>query len=543
MIGHDVRRLQPRSPGLPSRCSSAVARLILAALGLTAACSQAAIEDPVQLDGGQIGGGETIASGVRVYRGIPFAAPPVGELRWRAPQPVPAWDGVRDASQFGDVCIQPEGQGRLNIAAMDGSPVRSEDCLYLNVWTPAEGADDDLPVMVYFFGGAFTEGAGSVPLYDGASLAERGAVVVTMNYRLGPFGFFAHPALTADSPLGTSGNYGIMDMLASLNWVQTNIGAFGGDPGNVTIFGQSAGAMAIASLMASPQAEGLFHRAIGQSIMGGGVLPGMATLAAAEAGGVEQADNAGVSTVDELRAMSAEDVTASFRSAGMIVDNWAIPEDPSAVFAAGRQNPVDALFGANRDEAFFPPMATPEQFESQARQQYGALADTYLAVYPHGSDAEAGQSTVEAFRDQAFWNAHRYADYQRQLGRSAYVFFFAQNPPAEQGGAPLPATHASEVPYVFDNLGQDALFPDRSIPALAAASEPDQRVADQMASYWVNFARSGNPNGPGLPDWPAHAGLRAVNAAVLDADPESETLPALPRMQFYDSVLEERLSD
>jgi para-nitrobenzyl esterase len=425
---------------------------------------------------------------------------------------------------------------------MEGSPPLSEDCLYLNVWTPAESAADRLPVMVYFFGGAFTEGAGSVPLYDGTALAKKGAVVVTMNYRLGAFGFFAHPSLTAGSSHKSSGNYGIMDMLASLEWVKANIEAFGGDPGNVTIFGQSAGAMAIASLVASPRAAGLFHRAIAQSIMGAGVAPGMTTLARAEEAGLAAASEAGATTAAELRALSADDVVAKFRSAGMIVDGWLIPEDPALTFAAGRQNPVDVLFGANKDESFFPARTTPEQFEEQARGRFGDLADDYLAVYPHATNEEAGVASAETFRDQTFWNARRYAEYQRKRGNEAYVFFFAQNPPAPTGEAPLPATHASEVPYVFNNLGELPLFPDRSIPELAAASAPDLQIADQMASYWVNFARTGNPNGSKLPSWPAHRSLDQIEAAVLDSDPASESLPSAERMRVFDALLERQLA-
>src|SRR5690606_27978978 len=267
----------------------------LVGLAAAATAGHAAIEDPVRLDAGLVSGGETTESGVRVFRGLPFAAPPVGENRWRAPQPVEPWDGVRDASKFGNVCIQAETEPRyVNIANMEGSPPLSEDCLYLNVWTPAESADDELPVMVFFYGGAFTDGGGAAPLYDGTALAERGAVVVTMKCRLGPFGVLAHPALTAESEHKSSGNYGIMDMVASLEWVQRNIAAFGGDPGNVTIFGQSAGAMAITSLMTSPVAEGLFHRAIAQSIMGGAVAPNgpNATLAAQEQQGLDNAQAA-----------------------------------------------------------------------------------------------------------------------------------------------------------------------------------------------------------------------------------------------------------
>jgi para-nitrobenzyl esterase len=271
-------------------------------------------------------------------------------------------------------------------------------------------------------------------------------------------------------------------------------------------------------------------------------MPGMSTLARAEAQGVEAAEKAGVSTAAELRAMSAADVTANFRSAGMIVDNWAIPEDPAVVFAAGRQNPVDVLFGANRDESFFAARTTPEQFEEQARGRYGDMADGYLAVYPHATPEAAGIATAEAFRDQAFWNARRYAAYQRQLGRDGYVYFFTQNPPSADGGS-LPATHASEVPYVFDNLGQLPLFPDRSDPELAAASADDRKVADLMSSYWVNFARSGDPNGRGLPRWPELRDLDHMDAVILDADPKSEQLPSLARMKFYDRVLDHSLGE
>ena len=516
---------------------------LLCAAGLLAAVTAACADltDSVRLDTGLVSGAPAAAPGVRVYKGIPFAAPPVGALRWREPQPPAHWDGVRAATEFGDVCIQPPGQDRLNIAAMEGSPPMSEDCLYLNVWTPATAASDRLPVMVYFFGGAFTEGSGSVPLYDGTALAAKGAVVVTMNYRLGAFGFFVHPALTADSSHNASGNYGIMDMLASLEWVKRNAAAFGGDPGNVTLFGQSAGAMAIASLIASPRGEGLFQRAIAQSIMGPGVAPGMTTLDEAEARGLAAANEAGVGTAEALRAMAADQVVARFRSAGMIVDGWAIPEDPAIVYAEGRQNPVDVLFGANKDESFFPARTTPEQFREQAQGRFGELADRYLATYPHATNEEAGIASAETFRDQTFWNARRYAEYQRGRGNEAYVFFFAQNPPAPAGQPPLPATHASEVPYVFDNLGQLPLFPDRSVPDLAAASAADLKVADQVSSYWVNFARSGDPNGASLPPWPAHRGLERVDAAILDAEPASEALPSLERLGVFDALLERQL--
>ena len=510
-----------------------------------AAASPAGIAEPIRLDVGLLGGGTESSSKVRVYKGIPFAAPPVGELRWAAPAPVAKWDGTRDASKFGNICIQPPGptegpQARLNIAVLPDSPPMDEDCLYLNVWTGAAAASERRPVMVYFFGGAFTEGAGSVPLYDGDALAQKGAVVVTMNYRLGPYGFFAHPALTADSPHKASGNYGLMDMLASLRWVKSNIAAFGGDPGNVTVFGQSAGAMAIGSLVASPESAGLFHRAISQSgaWMGLGLSPGMRTLASAEEVGQKAASDAGVSTVEQMRAMSTADVTAKFRSAGMIVDGWIIPEDPSVTFAANRQNPVDVLVGSNKEEAFFPPNVTVAQFEERARMRWGDLADEYLALYPHATDADAGRSQAEDFRDGAFWHMRLFADYQAKRGNKAWLFYFAQNPPAPSGEPPRPATHASEVPYVFNNLGQLPLFPDRSVAELAKASAPDRKVAEQMSSYWVNFARTGDPNGTGLPAWHAHEALASERAAILDADPASERTPDPARLALLDKLYE-----
>jgi para-nitrobenzyl esterase len=486
---------------------------------------------------GRIRGADSEVDGIRVFRGIPFAAPPVGDLRWRAPRPVEPWSGVRDATDFGNICIQPPGRGRLNIAVLPDSPPMSEDCLYLNVWTPADSASDRLPVMVYFFGGAFTEGAGSIPLYDGTAMASHGAVIVTMNYRLGAFGFFAHPALTADSDTGSSGNYGLADMLGSLEWVKSNIAAFGGDPNNVTVFGQSAGGMAIGSLVASSEAEGLFHRAISQSgaWMGLGMSAGMRTLASAQEAGVQQATAAGASTAAELRALPADQVVQHLRSAGMIVDGWIIPEDPSDTFAEGRQNRVDVLAGANTDESIFTRDLSVAQFEEQARRRWGDLADQYLALYPHATDEEATASAAQTSSDGAFWLSRIYADYQRKLGQKAWLYLFAQNPPGGSG-PDFPAAHAAELPYVFNNVGELPLFPDGSIPYYAAMSEPDRRLGEMMSAYWVNFARSGDPNGPGLPRWPAFSGLDRVDAAILDADPASESLPSIERMKVHDAL-------
>jgi para-nitrobenzyl esterase len=328
-------------------------------------------------------------------------------------------------------------------------------------------------------------------------------------------------------------------MVASLRWVQSNIAAFGGDPGNVTVFGQSAGAMAIGSLVTSPGTKGLIHRAIGQSgsWMGLGPSAAMATRARAEDAGLKAATDAGATTAERLRAMSAADVTAKFRSAGMIVDGWIVPEDPSEVFAAGRQNPVDVLVGSNRDDLSFAPQnATPEQFEERGRARWGVLADQYFRLYPHATDEEASKSQADSSNDGAFWHMRLFADYQKKQGRQAWLFYFAQNPPAPAGQPPLPAAHASELPYVFNNLGKPALFPDPSEPALARASAPDRKVADQMSSYWVNFARTGNPNGAGLPTWQEHQVGESDRAIILDADPSSEKLPTKARLELYDKL-------
>lgn len=472
--------------------------------------SDTQVSETIELANGTVSSDLVSDSGVRSFRGLPFAAAPVGDNRWRAPQPVEPWDGVRDASEFGNVCIQADTRPRyINIANMDGSPELSEDCLYLNVWTPAESANDALPVMVFFYGGAFTDGGGAPPLYDGTALAERGAVVVTMNYRLGPFGFLAHPALTAESDYSSSGNYGILDMVASLEWVQNNIEAFGGDPDNVTIFGQSAGAMAITSLMTSPLTEGLFHRAIAQSIMGGGASPNgpNATLEAQEQAGLQAAQAAGLETLEEMRALSSDEVREIFRAQTMIVDNYVIPEDPAIVFAEGRQHDVDVLMGAN----------------------YAEMAFGGGGIDPNNNPS-----------DRIFWVARRIAEYQRAAGQNAWVYWFTQNGAGSDENLPV---HASEVKYVFDNLGEIPLFPDSSDAETIAASEADQALADRMASYWVNFARTGDPNGEGLPEWPAHAGSDNVSAAILDADPASKSLPSAEAMQQLDAQLEQQLDN
>jgi para-nitrobenzyl esterase len=490
------------------------ATLVLAASVLV----PAAAPDPVRTDTGLLAPAANSPEGVRVFRGIPFGAPPVGPLRWKAPQPVARWDGVRKADQFGPVCVQPKGVGRLNVSVdMPDSPRADEDCLYLNVWTAAARATERRPVMVWIFGGAYTEGAGSSRHNDGEALARKGAVLVTFNYRLGPFGFFSHPELTKESGHNASGNYAVMDALAALTWVQKNIAAFGGDPANVTIFGESAGASLSAGLVGSPLAKGLFRRAISESgaWMGLSMAP-MRSLASAEAPGGRGTSPMMALRLAELRAKSTDEIGKGLRGAGMIADGWVIPEDLSLTFAAGRQNSVDVLIGSNKDEgSFILRGPTTEQWTSRVRGRWGDLADAYLKLYPAGSDAEAARSSEAAFRDEMAWHMRLYAQAQAKLGKQAYLYYFTHEPPVDPGKPNLRATHTAEIPYVFNNLKAVRVFPDGSSPELASASEAERKLADIVSSYWVNFARAGNPNGKGLAPWPAYRDKATGRAMIL----------------------------
>ena len=461
--------------------------LTLAVVAATTVTTPAAIPDTVAISTGRLSG-VALPSGVRAFKGIPFAAAPVGDLRWKEPQPPDKWEGVRKAEQFSNVCVQPSQLNRVpNNVTVDlpDSPKTSEDCLYLNVWTAAGRANERLPVMVWIFGGAYTEGGGSSKHNDGESLAKKGVVLVTFNYRLGPFGFFAHPELTSESGHNASGNQALMDAIATLRWVKTNIAAFGGDPGNVTIFGESAGAAMVGGLVGSPVANGLFHRAISESgaWMGLGMGP-MTPRAQAErpqvltpgGRGSRGRDDASppaspppppppLAPLAELRARSTEEVVKTLRGSGMIVDGWIVPEDLSITFANGKQNAVDVIAGSNKDE-------------------HTSLGGNV------------------AFRDTMMWAMRLFAERQTAAGKRAYWYFFTHEPPVDPGGKDLKATHATEIVYVFNNLWAPRVIPDISSPKLAIASERDRKMADEMSSYWVNFAKNGDPNGRGLPNWP-----------------------------------------
>ena len=454
--------------------------------------------ETVRVEQGLLAGASGVHAEVRVYKGIPYAAPPVGELRWKAPQPPAAWQGVRQAAEFSPVCMQTPYPASAAIYQSKPQPL-SEDCLYLNVWTAAKSAKERLPVMVWIHGGGFTRGSGSSASYDGENLARKGVVVVTMNYRLGVFGFFAHPALTAESKHHASGNYALLDQIAALEWVKKNIAAFGGDAKCVTIFGESAGSWAVNALMSSPRAKGLFQRAIGES---GGSFAPMRTLADAEKAGEGFAASLGATAdvLKTLRAKPAEEIlkASNEQTIRQVVDGWVLPEEIYRIFAEGKQNDVPLIVGFNADEgtALAPQGVNmkKELFIAGAHQRYGNLAEQFLKVYPAGTDEEAVNSFYAAYRDSVFgWEMRTWARLQTKTGRQpAYFYYFTRKPPGPQREK-LRAFHAADLAYVFGNFAWPFPWEDA-----------DRRLSDAITSYWADFAKKGNPNGEGLMKWPAY---------------------------------------
>lgn len=463
----------------------------------------------IQLDSGAIADVAADPSGIRLFKGIPFAAPPTGELRWQRPAPVKPWEGIRPAQDWGPRCMQSNRLGDIDA----GNPRMAEDCLYLNVWTPATSATDRLPVMVWIHGGSNNVGAGSQPDYRGDHLAAKGVVVVTINYRLDVFGFLAHPELTRESGSNASGNYGLLDQIAALAWVSKNIAAFGGDPTQVTIFGESAGAFDVSLLMVSPLAKGLFARAIGES--GGALTPipafGPKPLAVGEADGVKFGQAMGASSLAELRAKSAEDVLQAAIKSPInfgfgVVDGYVVPDHPAKAYAAGNFTRVPLLVGFNQDEGslFAARLVkwgpdTPSYAE-RIRAQFKDQADAVLKLYPPGATAEADKATYAAlFGDEIIaYGTWAWAE-RASATTPTWRYFFTRRPPGAPELSVFPLTgpgvyHSAELYYVFNNLAI------RDWPWEA----DDRRLADAMTSYWVNFARTGNPNGDGLPPWPAY---------------------------------------
>ena len=454
-----------------------------------------AIHDPVRVEQGLLSGAQGTRPGVQAYKGIPFAMPPIGDMRWKAPKPPASWQGVRKAAQFSPVCYQTP-YPKSSIYYNDPEPM-SEDCLYLNVWTAAKSNKERRPVMVWIHGGALTRGSGSLSYYDGDALAAKGVVLVTINYRLGLFGFFAHPELTKESDRNTSGNYGLLDQLAALEWVQKNIAAFGGDPKRVTIFGESAGSWSVNYLMATPLAKGLFQAVIGES---GGTFADMRKLRETEAAGQKFATAAGADSLQALRAKPAEEILKmpSAMTATPNVDGWMFPEDVYTIFTKGKQNDVPLLAGSNADEAKslapWPASGTAASFIDQSRRRFGDKTGEFLKVYPAGSNEEAMASHYASFRDFVFgWQMRTWVRAETKTGKSkAYLYYFSRVTPGPNS-AKLGAYHASEIAYVFENLLPPSPW-----------QETDRKLSDALSSYWVNFAFNHDPNGKGLEKWPAY---------------------------------------
>lgn len=485
-------------------------------IAVSAQPASAGIQNPVKTDFGLIAGTTGTSPNISVFKGIPFAAPPVGPLRWRPPQSPAAWLGVRKADQFGARCQQ------------------SEDCLYLNVWTGAETPFERRPVIVFVYGGGFTSGAGSEPRYDGEALAKKGVVFVTFNYRLGVFGFFAHPELADESDHKTSGNYGVMDFIAVLKWVQHNIQNFGGDPSRVTIMGESAGAIMVSAMVGSPEGAGLFKRAIAES----GAWMGLGIGRMAERGPAEQAGKK-LGTLADLRNKPMDEMAKIGRSTGIIVDGWIVPEDLSTTFTQGQQNDVDILVGSNQDEGTFfgggqrgggggAANGPAQQLKDQARQRFGTgdMADHFLTLYPAGSDTEAAASSLTRMRDEVAWHMRTWARLQSKRGKGkAFLYYFTHVPPSAPGQPSRGATHTAELAYVFNNLLPPAPW-----------TEADRMLADTMSSYWANFAATGDPNGKGLPFWPAFKDKTNERGVILGDKIETGAALDSGRVAFYDSA-------
>ena len=460
----------------------------------------------VHLTDGWIEGRSAPAGAVPLeeFQGIPYAAPPVDALRWQPPQPAKPWSGVRQALRFAPRCMQLPLFGDMVFRA-DGM---SEDCLYLNVWKPAH-VTGKLPVLVYFYGGGFVAGDGSEKRYDGASLASKGIVTVTVNYRLGVFGFFALPALVDESPQHAAGNYGLLDQVAALRWVRANIARFGGDPAQVTIAGESAGSIAVSALMTSPLSRGLFARAIGES---GALIAPIAPLPLAkmEQQGEAFARKLGVDSLSALRALPAEKLLQATRDqngdADVDLDGWFLREPPAVTMARGKQAQVPLLLGSNSQEGFYtavlnkqPP--TPENYRAALRKLFGSQAEQALALYPGNSEMEVKRSATVLAGD--FFIAHttwRWMDLQWRHGRApVYFYYFAQPRPARRhpaaGEQPdTGAVHSGEIEYALGNLATNEVY---------AWTAADRRTSATMEGYFAQFIKTGDPNGAGLPHWPA----------------------------------------
>lgn len=490
--------------------------LLLAAV-TTFAQSSGSPTKIIAIEGGKIAGlvlGEN--EDVQAFKGIPYAKPPVGSLRWKPPQPVEAWKGIRLSYEYGPACPQPDIWKAMNI----DFGTQSEDCLYLNVWTAAKTANEKRPVMMWIHGGGNISGASQTPANDGEALARQGAVVVSINYRLGIFGYFAHPLLSKESLHKVSGNYGLLDQIAALKWIRKNIKAFGGDPGNVTIFGESAGAINVCYLMASPFAKGLFHRAIAES--GNALGPRSSrhlrepwyAIEPMEKQGERLAKDLGCSEAADplaaLRALSAEKLLEGSKATmgftpgntfAPVVDGWVLPNDIKTIFDAGRQNLVPLIVGSNADEGTIfipkPPFDNVEAYRGYVQKTYGKFANDILTMYPANEPSEIRKAMCDTLGDSAFVaGARDLARAMTKAGSNAYLYHYTMKWPGP--AASLGAFHTAEMVFAFDTV---KLYKNtRNVPF----EEKHQSLANAMSAYWVQFAKTGNPNKKDLLKWPAY---------------------------------------
>jgi para-nitrobenzyl esterase len=522
-----------------------VARTLFFALSVSCVAaplsSQAADQLKIKTDKGKIQGKISDDGQVRIFLGIPFAAPPIGPLRWKPPQPDAKWKGERQATQFGDRCMQPNIYDDMHFR----DPGESEDCLSLNVWTPAKDRHAKLPVMVWIYGGGFVAGTTSEPRQDGAHLAHKGVVVVSMNYRLGLFGFLALPGLAGESSQHAAGNYGLMDQTAALEWVKRNISAFGGDPGNVTIFGESAGSFSVSAQMASPMAQGLFVHAIGES----GAAFDSRGLSFPPAAEQEKKDAAwalaafGTSDLAALRGMSAQDLMTKMSTQpqtprspiGPDVDGYFLPESVPQIYKEGKQAHVPLLAGWNRDEPSalavnYPQPPTVQSFREMAQNTFGPRAEDFLKVYPGDTDAEAVRSAINFDGDSfiAFSTWEWLQAHVATGGQPVYRYHFDRPSPADKyHPAGSGAFHSDEIEYVFGTLDSR---PD------AVWQPEDQKLSDLMETYWTNFARTGDPNGGDAPRWPHYDAADSWQVMQLDAQSEAQRSEDRDRYLFLQSV-------
>jgi para-nitrobenzyl esterase len=482
------------------------------ALGLTVVCGCAvSFADPtdiVRTANGRVKGVRSRDGKVLSFKGIPFAAPPLKDLRWKDPQPGASWDGLLHANRFGPPCLQKDVFGDLHFR--DGEKP-SENCLSLNIWIPTKHVSANLPVIVWFYGGGLVTGGSSEPRYDGEQLARKGVIVVTANYRLGVFGFLALPKLTNESQHKTSGNYGLMDQMSALHWVIRNIDAFGGDPKNVTAAGQSAGSFFVSLLMASPLSQNLFQKAIGES---GGFYPPQSSLREAEQVGLKFVESLNADSLEQLRSKPSVDLleAASKFKGGFGFepnnDGYVLPSDAATLYQEGLQSHIPLLAGWNADEGKILVLsaqqnATPKKFAEMAHARFGDQAAEFLKLYPAETEQEAFLSAVAlAADDFSGFSTWKWVDMQGRAGAAVYLYHFEQVPPARPSGqsggpseAKLGSPHSAEIEYVFQTLRSRS-----EVPWTAA----DYKLSELICSYWTNFAKSGNPNAAGLPDWPTY---------------------------------------